>query len=178
MGTARSTIFRFTCAAAALLMLAACKKGNEAGTANQGNSNSAAGASSDTSGGSGTSGAENVALHKFTGNVQQAQAGRKLFIEYNCYSCHGGLAGGAMGPSLRDTTWKYGGSDQQIYASIHDGRPMGMPTWGKTLSDAQIKDLIQYIRSMRTPDEPKEFFITFTAGKTGGDTGSAAMKQQ
>lgn len=173
MGTARSTIFRFTCATAALLMLAACKKGNEAGTANQGNSNSAAGASADTSG------AENVALHKFTGNVQQAQEGRKLFIQYNCYSCHGGLAGGAMGPSLRDTTWKYGGSDQQIYASIHDGRPMGMPTWGSTLSDAQIKELIQYIRSMRTPDEPKEFFITFTANtKAGGDTTNAAVKSQ
>ena len=70
-----------------------------------------------------------------------------------------GLAGGAMGPSLRDTVWKYGGTDEQIHASIADGRPMGMPTRKGMLSDAQIKDIITYIRSMRTTAEPKFFFI-------------------
>jgi cbb3-type cytochrome c oxidase subunit III len=80
-------------------------------------------------------------------------------VEYNCYGCHGGLAGGAMGPSLRDTVWKFGGTDAQIQATINEGRPYGMPAWGKTLSDAQVKDIIAYIRSMRTTAEPKFFFI-------------------
>lgn len=106
--------------------------------------------------------------HKFTGNVADANAGRVIFITHNCIGCHGGLAGGAMGPSLRDTVWKYGGTDQDLYASIHDGRPNGMPAWGKTtstvgrqqdtLADAQIRQVITYIRSLRTDAEPTFFF--------------------
>ncbi|HEY9450992.1 MAG TPA: c-type cytochrome, partial [Gemmatimonadaceae bacterium] len=69
-------------------------------------------------------------------------------------------AGGAMGPSLRDTVWKYGGSDEQIVASIHGGRPMGMPGWGDMLSEGQINDIVAYIRSIRTTAEPKFFFIS------------------
>ena len=93
--------------------------------------------------------------------------GRELFIEYNCYGCHGGLAGGAMGPSLRDTTWKYGGSDSLIYHSIHDGRPMGMPPWAGRLNDRQIGAIIEYIHSLRTKSEPQFFFAQ------GGDTTAA-----
>jgi cytochrome c551/c552 len=106
--------------------------------------------------------------HKFTGNIADANAGRVLFMTHNCVGCHGGLAGGAMGPSLRDTVWKYGGTDQALYASIHDGRPQGMPAWGQTssvvgqqgdtLSDQQIKQIVTYIRSLRTSDEPTFFF--------------------
>jgi mono/diheme cytochrome c family protein len=118
--------------------------------------------------GSNTADTDNVASQPFHGNAEQARAGRVTFVEYNCYGCHGGLAGGAMGPSLRDTIWKYGGTDAQIYASIHDGRPMGMPTWGPTLSDAQIRNLVAYIRSLRTDAEPKVFFIDMAA--TQADT--------
>src|SRR5215469_5903219 len=40
--------------------------------------------------------------------------GRRLFVSYNCSGCHGGHAGGGMGPSLRDQDWIYGGTDAQI----------------------------------------------------------------
>jgi cbb3-type cytochrome c oxidase subunit III len=113
-----------------------------------------------SAGGDGTAEVENVALRPFTGDLTQAKRGRFLFITENCYGCHGGLAGGAMGPSLRDTVWKYGGSDEQIFASIHDGRPMGMPGWANLLSEEQINDIVAYVRSMRTTAEPKFFFIS------------------
>jgi cytochrome c oxidase cbb3-type subunit 3 len=100
----------------------------------------------------------------FGGDKKLAVQGRQIFLSYNCYGCHGGLAGGAMGPSLRDTTWKYGGTDSAIYHSIHDGRPMGMPPWAGRLDDRQIGAVIQYIRSIRTSDEPQFFFAQ------GGDT--------
>lgn len=100
----------------------------------------------------------------FGGDQKLAVQGRELFIENNCYGCHGGLAGGAMGPSLRDTTWKYGGTDSLIYHSIHDGRPMGMPPWAGRLNDRQIGALIEYIHSLRTKSEPQFFFAQ------GGDT--------
>lgn len=118
---------------------------------------SSAGSSADTTG-TASGEVSSVPRRAFTGDPQQAQRGRLLFLQNNCYGCHGGLAGGAMGPSLRDTVWKYGGSDEQIYASIHDGRPLGMPTWGGMLSDPQIHDLIAYIHSLRTNAEPTFFF--------------------
>jgi cytochrome c oxidase cbb3-type subunit 3 len=131
---------------AALIALAvgACNKGKE--QAGGGNTNA-------------QGNVENVSNRPFHGNVQQARMGRYLFVEYNCSGCHGGLGGGAMGPSLRDTIWKYGGTDQQIHASIADGRPMGMPPWKDMLSDSQIGDMVQYIRSLRTSAEPTFFFI-------------------
>jgi len=107
---------------------------------------------------------DDIGQHTFSGDQKLAVQGRELFIANNCYGCHGGLAGGAMGPSLRDTTWKYGGSDSMIYHSIHDGRPMGMPPWAGRLTDRQIGALIEYIHSLRTKAEPQFFFAQ------GGDT--------
>ena len=99
-----------------------------------------------------------VALHPFTGDPNVAKQGRVLFLKSNCYGCHGGLAGGGMGPSLRDTTWRYGDTDAEIYNSIHDGRPFGMPTWGTTLTRDQINTLVVYIKALRTDAEPKFFW--------------------
>lgn len=107
---------------------------------------------------------EDIGQRTFGGDAKLAVQGRQLFIENNCYICHGGLGGGAMGPSLRDTTWKYGGTDSLIYHSIHDGRPMGMPPWAGRLNDREIGALIEYLKSMRTKSEPQFFFAQ------GGDT--------
>jgi mono/diheme cytochrome c family protein len=104
------------------------------------------------------SGTDGVAMRPFHGDPQQAQQGRQIFITFNCYGCHGGLAGGAMGPSLRDTAWKYGGTDAAITASIRDGRPAGMPRWAGILPDTGIARLLVYIRSLRTTAEPTFFF--------------------
>ena len=76
------------------------------------------------------------------------------------------LAGGATGPSLRDTVWNLGGSDAPIFNSIHHGRPAGMPTWSGTLSAEQIKTLVVYIKSFRTTAEPKCFWTSQVTGAT------------
>jgi cytochrome c oxidase cbb3-type subunit 3 len=80
--------------------------------------------------------------------------GRRIFVEFNCSGCHGGRAGGGMGPSLRDTVWHYGNADAQIFSTITEGRDEGMPAWGTKLPDDQIWKLVAYIQSMRTPNEP------------------------
>jgi cytochrome c oxidase cbb3-type subunit III len=82
------------------------------------------------------------------------QDGRRLFDWYNCSGCHGGHAGGGMGPSLRDPVWLYGDRDDQIYDSIAQGRSQGMPAWGSKIPEIQIWELVAYIKSMRTPQEP------------------------
>jgi cytochrome c oxidase cbb3-type subunit 3 len=81
------------------------------------------------------------------------QNGRRLFDWYNCSGCHGGHAGGGMGPSLRDKVWLYGDRDDQIFDSIAEGRSKGMPAWGRKIPEDQIWQLVAYIKSMRTLQE-------------------------
>jgi cytochrome c oxidase cbb3-type subunit III len=81
--------------------------------------------------------------------------GRTLFVRMNCSGCHGGRAGGGMGPSLRDPDWLYGSSDAQIFSTIAEGRSHGMPAWGPKLTDDQIWKLVAYVKSLRTPNEPQ-----------------------
>jgi cytochrome c oxidase cbb3-type subunit 3 len=52
-----------------------------------------------------------------------------------------------MGPDLTDTYWRYGGSPADIYKSIYEGRPQGMPAWGRALSPDVIWKLVAYIES-------------------------------
>jgi len=82
------------------------------------------------------------------------QDGRRLFDWFNCSGCHGGHAGGGMGPSLRDEVWIYGNRDDQIFDSVAQGRANGMPAWGSKIPQTQIWELVAYIKSMRTPQEP------------------------
>ena len=90
----------------------------------------------------------------YEGNVQAERDGRQLFLMYNCVGCHGGRVGGGMGPSLRDSAWTYGNSDVDLFATITEGRPGGMPTWGGKIPEDQIWKLVSYIRTLRTKAEP------------------------
>jgi cytochrome c oxidase cbb3-type subunit 3 len=90
----------------------------------------------------------------FANDPVALQDGRRLFDWYNCSGCHGGHAGGGMGPSLRDKVWLYGSRDDQIFDSIAEGRSNGMPAWGTKIPENQIWELVAYIKSMRTPQEP------------------------
>lgn len=90
----------------------------------------------------------------YIGNPVALQDGRRLFNWYNCSGCHGGHGGGGMGPSLRDKVWLYGDRDDQIFDSIAEGRSNGMPAWGTKIPSDQIWQLVAYIKSMRTLQEP------------------------
>lgn len=80
--------------------------------------------------------------------------GLKLFNWYNCSGCHGGHAGGGMGPNLRGGDFSYGDDPAHIFASIAEGRSKGMPSWGTKIPEDQIWKLVAYIKSMNTPQEP------------------------
>ncbi|HET8833085.1 MAG TPA: c-type cytochrome [Gemmatimonadales bacterium] len=90
----------------------------------------------------------------YTGDKAAIMAGRRLFTGMNCAGCHSGYAGGGMGPSLRDSLWIYGNGDAQIFSSIAEGRPYGMPAWAGRLQDDQIWRLVAYIRTLGTGNEP------------------------
>ena len=95
-----------------------------------------------------------AASNPYSGNRGALDDGRRLFVWYNCSGCHGDYGGGGMGPSLRDSLWRYGGDDASIFASIAEGRRYGMPSWGSKVPQGQIWEIVTYIQSMRTLDEP------------------------
>jgi len=74
--------------------------------------------------------------------------GSALFVSYNCADCHGDAGSGAFGPSLDDGRWHFGGLPGEVFESIAQGRPDGMPAWGGRISDPQIWALVTYVRSL------------------------------
>jgi cytochrome c oxidase cbb3-type subunit 3 len=83
----------------------------------------------------------------FQGNKQAIAAGKELFGQMNCSGCHFN-GGGGMGPALMSGHWRYGGQIDQIYASIAQGRPNGMPSWQGSLVPAMIWELAAYVKSL------------------------------
>lgn len=102
----------------------------------------------------GPAGPVHARTNPLAGDPVALQDGRRLFNWYNCSGCHGGHGGGGMGPSLRDPVWLYGDRDDQIFDSIAEGRSKGMPAWATRIPEHQIWELVAYIKSMRTPEEP------------------------
>ena len=97
----------------------------------------------------------NEPANPYAGDRTAMGEGRQLFVRFNCSGCHGGRAGGGMGPSLRDVDWIYGSHDAQVFSTIAEGRAHGMPAWGTHLPDDQIWKLVTYIETLRTPMEPQ-----------------------
>ena len=73
--------------------------------------------------------------------------GKNLYNSMNCSGCHF-QGGGGIGPALMDDEWIYGSEPQQIYASIAEGRPNGMPAWKYALNTQQTWQIVSYVRSL------------------------------
>ena len=84
----------------------------------------------------------------FESDPQAVAAGKTLFTAMNCASCHGYDAKGGMGPDLTDKSWRYGGTPVQIYKSIEQGRPKGMPAWNRALPETEIWRIVAYIETL------------------------------
>ena len=80
-------------------------------------------------------------------NAWALSEGKRLFSAYNCNGCHS-MGGGGMGPALMDEKWIYGGQPEQIFSTIVEGRPNGMPSFRDRVPDSQIWQLAAYVRSM------------------------------
>jgi cytochrome c oxidase cbb3-type subunit III len=107
-------------------------------------------------------------VNPFEGNASAVSTGEKLFVGYNCIDCHGAGGGGAMGPSLADGRWHFGGSNAEVFESIYQGRPEGMPAWGSLISDEQIWMLVSYVRSLeKGKNVTTENFTGATVERTG-----------
>jgi cytochrome c oxidase cbb3-type subunit III len=103
----------------------------------------------------------------YEGDKNATATGGKLFIAYNCLDCHGAEGSGAMGPSFQDGRWHFGGSPGEVFESIYEGRPDGMPSWGGRITDEQIWMLTAYVRSLASKDLSTENFTGKTVERTG-----------
>ena len=104
----------------------------------------------------------------FEGDAQRAAEGGKLFVAYNCADCHGSEGSGSMGPSLQDDRWHFGGTAGEVFQTIYEGRPDGMPSWGGRISDEQIWRLVSYVRGLsKGHDVATENFTGKTIARTG-----------
>jgi cytochrome c oxidase cbb3-type subunit III len=86
-------------------------------------------------------------------DVAAAERGRKYFANFNCVGCHADNGGGGMGPALSNRSFIYGGSAENIYLTISQGRPNGMPAWGAILPSNVIWDLAAYVQSISKAPE-------------------------
>jgi len=81
--------------------------------------------------------------------------GRKIYLR-RCASCHGqsgkgdgsmALAGGTPS-NLVDDTWDHGSSDGEIFVVIRDGVSSDMEAYKDSLTEKQIWQLVNFIRSL------------------------------
>ena len=80
-------------------------------------------------------------------NAYGIAEGKRLYSAFNCNGCHAN-GGGGIGPALMDDKWVYGAEPSQIYETIVEGRPNGMPAFGQRIPEQQVWQLVAYVRSM------------------------------
>jgi cytochrome c oxidase cbb3-type subunit III len=91
-------------------------------------------------------------LSPYQENAYGIAEGKRLYTAFNCNGCHA-QGGGGIGPALMDAKWIYGSSPDQIYSTIAQGRPNGMPSFARHVPAQQIWQLVAYVQtlSMQVP---------------------------
>ena len=115
---------------------------------------------------------------------QALATGRRVFL-HNCAMCHGSDARGGKGyPDLTDDNWQWGGSPEQVLATVLDGRQAQMPPLANALgSDTTVAAVAVYVQHLsgqpvsqavaKPGREPFEGLCAACHGKEG--TGNPAM---
>ena len=86
-------------------------------------------------------------------SAESRSAGRRVYTRM-CGRCHGpegkgdGTAASAPVPDLTDAAWDYGSSDGEIFAVIHDGVSTDMDGYAARLSDPDIWNVVNYLRTL------------------------------
>ena len=87
------------------------------------------------------------------GDAAAIAAGEQVWTT-TCVACHLQDGRGLVGPSLIDPYWKYGNTDEELYVTIADGRPAGMPPWESTLGSEKIWQVLAFLETLPQTDEP------------------------
>jgi cytochrome c oxidase cbb3-type subunit III len=89
-----------------------------------------------------------IPIHNsYEDNAYGVSQGKTLYNQFNCSGCHF-QGGGGIGPPLMDAEWIYGSQPENIFETIVEGRPNGMPSFRGKISNDQVWQLVAYVRSM------------------------------
>lgn len=78
----------------------------------------------------------------------------EIFGEF-CAQCHGGAGEGGIGPSFQDPAFQALHTDDEMVDAIGLGHAAtAMIAWGEVLSDEQIRDLVEFIRTLEVSPPP------------------------
>ena len=80
-------------------------------------------------------------------NAYAIMNGKLYYAQFNCAGCHA-WGGGSIGPPLMDDQWIYGSEPENIFHTIVEGRPNGMPAFRGKLGNQQVWQLVSYVRSL------------------------------
>jgi len=89
----------------------------------------------------------------YRGDAAAIAEGQQVFLQI-CAACHKPDASGLVGPSLVDPYWKYGHSDAELFQTVMEGRPGGMPAWGTQLGSEKIWRALAYLETLPRQDAP------------------------
>ncbi len=83
----------------------------------------------------------------YEGNVAAINEGKLLYNRFNCVGCHA-AGGGAIGPALMDDKWAYGSDPGDIFTTIAEGRPRGMPGFRDKIPEDDMWKIVAYVRAL------------------------------
>jgi cytochrome c oxidase cbb3-type subunit 3 len=96
--------------------------------------------------GSGTS--DRPMRNPYEDNAYAMTEGQRLYEWFNCSGCHA-RGGGGIGPPLMADVWRYGKKPGDIYTSIVEGRPNGMPAWRGKMTQYEVWQIVTYVQALR-----------------------------
>lgn len=82
----------------------------------------------------------------------------KVIFDRLCFTCHGKLGEGGIGPNLTDDYWLHGSDFPNIVKTIKYGVPAkGMVAWRMDLKPEQILQVASYVKTLHgtNPPNPK-----------------------
>lgn len=101
------------------------------------------------------------ARNPYEDNAYAMTEGQRLFEWFNCSGCHA-RGGGGIGPPLMADVYRYGKYPGDIYLSIVEGRPNGMPAWRGRMTEYEVWQIVTYVQALRgdrgiaAPPGPRE----------------------
>ena len=78
-----------------------------------------------------------------------AGEGRRAYMKYNCYGCHGTNAAGGIAMNI------VGKDSGDVAEAVLEGKDEGMPSYKGIVSLTEITNLGAYLRSIGKAGEPK-----------------------
>ena len=91
---------------------------------------------------------KSVTVKQYSGDREAIKEGKEIFTT-TCAPCHKVDATGGIGPNLTLAKLKYGVTHKDLYESIANGRPNGMPPFLQQIGSEKISKVIAFLEPLR-----------------------------